>query len=121
MDTFETLSEAMMALKKSGYSEDFNLHADWIESSGGLVKFKPEEFHVDEVHRFEGMTSPDDSAVLYAVSTSRGVRGLLVDAYGAYADALSPVMIEKLRIDKHTDRSAERRSADEVKKEELKK
>ncbi len=32
--------------------------------------------------------------------------------YGAYADALSPVMIEKLRIDKHTDRAAEHRSAE---------
>jgi hypothetical protein len=121
MDTFETLSEAMIALKKSGYDQDFNLHSEWIESSGGLVKFKPEEFHIDEVHRFEGMTSPDDSAVLYAISTSRGMRGLLVDAYGAYADALSPIMIDKLRIDKHTDRSAEHRSAEKVKKEELKK
>jgi len=115
METYETLSEAMISLKKSGYDQDFNLHSDWIESSDAIVKFKPEEFHVDQVHRFEGMTNPDDSAVLYAISTSKGVRGLIVDAYGAYADALSPVMIEKLRIDKHTDRSAEQRSAEKVK------
>lgn len=115
METYETLSEAMISLKKTGYDQDFNLHADWIESSDSVVKLRPEEFHVDQVHRFEGMTNPDDSAVLYAISTSNGHRGLLVDAYGAYSEALSPVMIEKLRIDKYTDRAAEHRSAEKVK------
>ena len=116
MDTFDTLSEAMIALKGSGYNVDFNIHADRIESADAKYKFKPEEFHVDEVHRFEGMTNPDDSAVLYAISSSKGVKGLLVDAYGAYSEALSPTMINKLRIDGNTDRSAEHRSAEKVKK-----
>jgi hypothetical protein len=115
METYETLSEAMIALKKSGYDQDFNLHADWIETSDSIVKLRPEEFHIDKVYRFEGMTNPDDSAVLYAVSSSKGIRGLIVDAYGAYSDALSPVMIEKLKIDHHTDRAAEHRSAEKVK------
>jgi len=116
MDTFDTLSEAMIALKRSGYNVDFNIQTDRIESSDAKYKFKPEEFHVDEVHRFEGMTNPDDSAVLYAISSSKGVKGLLVDAYGAYSEALSPTMINKLRIDGNTDRSAEHRSAEKVKK-----
>ena len=116
MDTFETLSEAMIALKKSGYNVDFNIHSDRIESSDAKYKIKPEEFHVDTVHRFEGMTSPDDSAILYAISTSKGLKGLLVDAYGAYSEALTPVMIEKLRIDSNTSTSAEHRSAEKVKK-----
>ena len=116
MDTFETLSEAMIALKQSGYNVDFNIQSDRIESSDSKYKLKPEEFHVDEVHRFEGMTNPDDSAVLYAISSSKGVKGLLVDAYGAYSEAISPTMIDKLRIDANTDRSAEHRSAEKVKR-----
>lgn len=116
MDTFDTLSEAMIDLKKSGYTVDFNVHSDRIESADAQFTLKPEEFHVDEVHRFEGMTSPDDSAVLYAISSSKGVKGLLVDAYGAYSEALSPTMIDKLRIDANTDRSAEHRSAEKVKR-----
>jgi hypothetical protein len=116
MDTFETLSEAMIALKKSGYDVDFNIHSDRIESSDAKYKLKPEEFHVDELHRFEGMTNPDDSAILYAISSSKGIKGLLVDAYGAYSDALTPTMINKLRVDANTDRSAEHRSAEKVKK-----
>jgi len=102
MNTFDTLSEAIDDLKKRGYKNDFNLHPDWIACSDLQVTLKPEEFHVDEIHRFEGMTNPDDSAVLYAISSNKNIKGLLVDAYGAYSDSLSPVMIKKLRIDDQT-------------------
>jgi len=102
MKTFETLSEAISALVVKGYANDFNLHPEWIECAPLNVKFKPEEFHVDEVHRFEGMTNPDDSSVLYAISSTSGVKGLLVDAYGAYAESLSALMIERLKIDQNT-------------------
>jgi hypothetical protein len=116
MQTYETLSEAMNALKAKGYTSDFNLHPEWIEAPSLNMRLKPEEFHVDEVYRFEGMTSPDDSSVLYAVSSSKGIKGLLVDAYGAYSESISPIMIDKLRIDRDTDRAAEHRSAEQVKK-----
>lgn len=102
MKTYDTLSEAMLALKVKGYLNDFNLHPEWIECPPLKMKLVPEEFHVDEVHRFEGMTDPDDSAVLFAISSSNGLKGLLVDAYGLYANSLSPLMIEKLTIDNRT-------------------
>jgi len=101
MKTFDTLVEAIADLKKRGYSNDFNLHPEWIECPPMGLKLTPEEFHVDEVHRFEGATNPDDSAVLYAISSTQ-MKGVLVDAYGAYADSLSDEMIARLRIDKNT-------------------
>ena len=61
-----------------------------------------QEFHVDEVHRFEGMTNPDDSEVLYAIRSTKGLKGLLLDAYGVYAASVSADMIKKLRIDSST-------------------
>ncbi|MBL0743566.1 phosphoribosylpyrophosphate synthetase [Chryseolinea lacunae] len=102
MNTFETLSQAINALKEQGYTNDFNLHPEWIECAALSVKFRPEEFHVDAVYRFEGMTNPDDSSVLYAVSSTNGTKGLLVDAYGVYAESVSQTMIEKLKIDRNT-------------------
>ena len=101
MKTFETLSEAIADLKKRGYSGDFNLHPEWIECPPMNLKLKPTEFHVDEVHRFEGATDPDDSAVLYAISSSE-IKGILVDAYGAYSGSLSSEMINRLKIDRST-------------------
>lgn len=104
MKTFDTLTEAINDLKQRGYGNDFNLHPDRIECSALTITLAPEEFHVDEVHRFEGMTNPDDSSVLYAISSTKGVKGLLVDAYGMYSDSLSPIMIQKLRVDAGTKR-----------------
>lgn len=99
---FDTLSEAINSLKQRGYDSDFNLHPEWIECVPMNLKLDPAQFHVDEVHRFEGMTNPDDSSVLYAISTPQGVKGILVDAYGTYADSLSSEMISRLQIDKKT-------------------
>ncbi|GHN03028.1 hypothetical protein WSM22_45170 [Cytophagales bacterium WSM2-2] len=103
MKNFETLSEAISDLKKRGYVSDFNLHPEWIECPPMNVKLGPTDFHVDEVHRFEGATDPDDSAVLYAINSGKGVKGILVDAYGAYSGSLSPEMIDRLKIDRNTD------------------
>ena len=74
MKTFETLSKAIQVLKKDGYEYDFNLHPDAIECVDLGKKFSPNEFHVDAVYRFEGMTDPDDSSVLYAISSTHGGR-----------------------------------------------
>lgn len=102
MKSFDTLSEAIFSLKNQGYTNDFNLHPEWIECPPLKVRLAPEEFHVDQVHRFEGMTSPDDSSILFAISSSSGLKGLLVDAYGPYADSLSQTMVQKLTIDSRT-------------------
>ena len=96
MKTYDPLSEALRDLKLRGYSQDFNLHPEWIECPPLKLRLAPEEFHIDEVHRFEGMTNPDDSSVLYAISSTSGIKGVLVDAYGVYSNAISSVMLKKL-------------------------
>jgi len=102
MKNYDTLVNAIQDLKFKGYNQDFNLHPEWIECPPLNLKFNHDEFHVDQIHRFEGMTNPDDSAVLYAISSTSGVKGLLVDAYGVYAESISPAIIKKLRIDRNS-------------------
>jgi len=53
---------------------------------------------VDEFHRFEGMSNPDDNSIVFAISSDDGIKGTLVDAYGIYADSLTESMIKKLVI-----------------------
>jgi len=102
MKNFETLSDAISDLRKRGYEHDFNLRSEWIECQPLNVQLKPTDFHVDEIHRFEGMNNPDDSAILFAIQSPTGVKGILVDAYGAYAESLNPEMIKRLTIDTNT-------------------
>jgi len=102
MKKYETLSEAITALRKQGYEHDFNLHSEWLECTSLNLQLKPVEFHVDEVHRFEGMSNPDDNAILFAIQSPKGIKGLLVDAYGTYSASLSNDMLKQLIIDDNT-------------------
>ncbi len=97
MKNYDTLSEAINELKANGYTYDFNLKPECLECASLKIEILPEDFQVDEVHRFEGMSSTDDNSVLYAISAKDGIRGLLVDAYGVYAENISEKMRNKLR------------------------
>jgi hypothetical protein len=98
MKSYTTLSEALNDLKKRGYQEDFNLQPHCLHCSTLNVQFQPEDFNVDEFHRFEGMSNPDDNAIVFAISSKDGVKGTLVDAYGMYAENLTEAMIKRLTV-----------------------
>ena len=97
MKNYDTLSEAISDLKQRGYSYDFNLKPTCLECDSLKIEIKPEDFKVNEIHRFEGMSSTDDNSVLYAISSKDGIKGTLVDAYGVYAENISEAMRKKLR------------------------
>lgn len=97
MQSYDTLTEALDGLRKQGFTQDYNLKEDHLKCQQEDIELHPADFDIVNVYRFEGMTDPGDEAVLYAIESKTGNRGVLVDAYGAYADAISPEMAEKLR------------------------
>jgi hypothetical protein len=97
MESYDTLTEAINALKEQGYTEDFNLLHNCLECGQG--KLKPGEFKVDKFFRFEGSTDPDDQSILYAISSDKyKIKGILVNAYGVYSDDATDELIEALKI-----------------------
>lgn len=98
MQQYTTLVEALNDLRTRGYTYDFNLHETCITCPQANVTLQPDEFTIVEVHRFEGMSNPDDNTVLYAIESHDGIRGVLVNAYGVYADPLSSEMVARLGI-----------------------
>jgi hypothetical protein len=98
MKSYNTLSEAINDLRKRGYKEDFNLQPHFVECSTLSLTLHPEDFNVDEFYRFEGMSNTDDNSILFAISSKDGAKGVLVDAYGMYAENLSEPMIRKLSM-----------------------
>ncbi len=98
MQAFDTLSEAINGMRKEGYTLDYNLKSESIYCNSLDLNLSPEQFHIDQVFRFEGASDPDDASILFAISgVSGNQKGLLVDAYGMYSESLSRAMIEKLR------------------------
>jgi hypothetical protein len=97
MNNYDTLSEAINDLQQRGYTFDFNLKPEYLQCASLNIEIQPEDFKVDDTYRFEGMSSTDDNSVLYAISSKNGIKGLLVDAYGVYAENISEAMRRKLR------------------------
>ena len=102
MKDYGTLSQAINKLKlEEGYEYDFNLLDDQIEIKSENETFGVKEFNVDKVLRFEGPSNPDDNAILFAISTTDGKKGVLVDAYGTYSGQISKEMLDKLDLKSH--------------------
>ena len=91
----------MEELRKQGYTEDFNLRQNCLECRNGQFQVFADEFKVDDYFRFEGESNPDDSSILYAISSDRyGLKGVLVNAYGIYSEPVTDEMLAKLDLRK---------------------
>lgn len=95
---YSSLSVAIEDLKTKGYTEDFTLVAEGIESKNLRKQWKAGDLNVVDYYRFEGMSNPSDNTILYLIETQNGQKGLLVDVYGADIGEISPEMIKKLKI-----------------------
>jgi hypothetical protein len=84
----ETLVEAMDRLRGAGYELDlFALDGGRLRCGACAEVVDARDATVDEVVRFEGMSNPDDMAILTALSCPNGHRGLFSAAYGPTASA----------------------------------
>ncbi len=98
MKYYETVSAAVNGLQARGYTLNLNLQTDCLHCAEHDLSLHPEDFHIDEVHRFEGETDPGDAAVVYAVSSEKyKAKGVLVDGYGISAGEISPEILAKLQ------------------------
>jgi len=98
MYTYDTVTEAVNDLKRRGYTIDFNVEFDRIVCHETPISLLPAEFEIVEVHRYEGNSDPDDEEVVYAIESKHGQKGILVDAFGLYAEEVSTELLEKLKV-----------------------
>jgi hypothetical protein len=96
MYTYDTVVEAVKGLKQRGYSIDFNLEPGRLVCDQTPLSLSPADFEITEVYRFEGNSDPDDEAVVYAIESANGQKGLLVTGYGISADGVGEEMVKKL-------------------------
>ena len=97
VEQYNNLVDAINALRKQGYTEDFNLKEDCLECRLGEINLFPHEFQIDKTFRFYGLSDPDDESILYAISSdSHNLKGVLVNGYGTSANTLTQEMVERL-------------------------
>jgi hypothetical protein len=81
-----TLSEAMERLVRQGFTEHFGVRGNQLRGFESGKSFGSEDVIIREYERFEGVSDPDDMAILYALESSSGLHGTLVDAFGVYSN-----------------------------------
>ncbi len=81
MDHMETQAQAVERLRSDGFVADFELSEDGHLTIGDR-RWDPSHVTIAELVRFEGMSDPDDEAMLLALVTPDEVRGTLVMPYG---------------------------------------
>src|SRR6201991_718390 len=97
MKNYETLVDALNDLNKRGYTANLSLDGNTIDDKSADVHMNADDFEIDEFYRFEGASNPDDMSIVYAVSSEKyNLKGVLVNAYGTYADDSSSAIAAKL-------------------------
>ena len=97
MKNYKTLANALDDLRKRGYDCDFELQSDCLYCSDLDLRLYEEEFHMDEVYHFEGDSNPGNNAVIYALTSPTGVKGIIVDGSGANSGNTGFEMAKKLQ------------------------
>lgn len=103
MQNYQTVTEAVAGLADRGYTLNFNLEpGECLSCAEHNIFLHPEEYEIDEVHRFEGMTDPGDSSIVLAVSSpgQERVKGTLVSAYGMYAEPGLSALLTRLPLNR---------------------
>lgn len=86
MDEMKTLASVLNKKVQDGYTENFKVTEEGLQSLETERIYKPEDVHIKNFFRFEGASDPSESAILYVIETGDGAKGTLMDAYGMYAD-----------------------------------
>jgi len=97
--SYDTLTQAINDLFDRGYTIDFALYAEnnCLVCHKTAVRLEPDDFSIDEIHRFEGNSDPGDEMILFAVSSEKHhVKGIVVNAFGIYNNSSNSRLVKYL-------------------------
>jgi hypothetical protein len=97
--SYDTLSQAVDDLLKRGYTADFLVETEkeCLICKSNSLELSPDDFVIDEVYRFEGMTDPADESIVFAISSPKyNMKGLVINGFGAEFGYRSSKLVEHL-------------------------
>ena len=97
-EAYMTLAGALDELARRGFTARFQVFDGGLRAAGGEETMRPKYLVVREYYRFEGISDPDDMAILYAIESTSGVRGTLADAFGVYSDPATSAVMQDIPI-----------------------
>ena len=93
-----TVTKVLKTLAERGFTANLGVIAGALRVLDSGKVLRPEDLVIRAVHRFEGESDPDDMSVVYAIEAKDGTRGVLVDAFGTYADPQVAEVLKQVPI-----------------------
>lgn len=78
-----TLTAVLEKLRQQHNDKEFKPKNDGFTTPDGKF-YKPEDLTIIKTYRFEGISDPADSSIVYVIEAKDGTLGYSMDAYGAY-------------------------------------
>ncbi|HEX9980101.1 MAG TPA: hypothetical protein VGB50_06005 [Flavobacterium sp.] len=94
---YATVTKALDELKSKGFTVDFNVNEERIINS-------PEDFTVEHIYRYEGITDPGDEATVYGIRNKDGEQGVFLSSHMTYAESDAARILHELSIKGREDR-----------------
>lgn len=93
------IAQTTNKLLQEGFDKNFKATDDGLLCLESEKVFRPQDILVVNFFRFEGISDPSDNSILYAIESTDGTRGTLVDAYGAYSDPKVEKFMKQVKIE----------------------
>jgi hypothetical protein len=94
------LEKCLNKLENEGYTDQYKVENGKLFDLTNTKKYKSKDVKAVNFYRFEGISNPDDMSILYAIETSDGRKGTLIDAYGLYSDDETGEFMNQIEISK---------------------
>lgn len=101
-----TLTAVLEKLRQQHNDNEFTISQDGFTTKG--KNYKPEDLTIIKTYRFEGVSDPADSSIVYLIKANDGTLGYSMDAYGAYStqDAGNyNDLIKKIPVQEHDEQA----------------
>ena len=97
---YDTLLDALKDAAAKTYTHQFIVEGNQLRCIETNALFTSSQLVIEAFNRVEGASDPEESAILYLIRTSSGLRGTLIDSYGMYANAEISKLIKAIPIDR---------------------
>lgn len=93
--TLQTLSSIIYDLQNEGFVHTFSIIQDEIGCSGPRKLYKPAEIKIVKQNNYRANPYSSSGAIIYALQTNDGYKGILIHRRGIHANAAIERFIQK--------------------------
>lgn len=95
---YDNLVQASQELSERGFDTEFKFDGKQLLSIETNHTYSADDLQIVEYHRFEGMSNPADSSVIFAIETNTDEKGTVIMSYSTDADMKLVSFIDKVKV-----------------------